>query len=91
MMTDTKAYTWYAIQDRILDCQRRGVRTSRGERMSLAAIARTMTPPVTRSTISLVVSGRGESARVKEAVERELGLVFWIKPRKDQKNDRRAA
>jgi hypothetical protein len=56
-----------------------GMVTSKGEPMSMAAIGRTLDPPVSRVTVCQVVSGNAESRRVKEAVERELGRPYWIK------------
>ena len=67
------------IRKKIIELWDQGVKTSKGEPMSLAAIGRTLDPPVTRQTVHLVVMGRAESARVKEAVEREIGQPYWIR------------
>lgn len=65
------------IKKRILDCQMEGRRTSKGERMTMASIARAMDPPVHHATIFMVVYGRSESRRVQAGIERELGERFW--------------
>jgi len=59
--------------------RRRGKKTSRGDEMSLAAIGRTLDPPVTRTAVYLVVDGHAESRRIKDAIERELGIPYWIR------------
>lgn len=56
-----------------------GKKTSKGEKMSLAAIARTLDPPVSRTSIYNVVDGKAESRRIKAAIERELGRAYWIR------------
>ena len=66
---------------RVRELRGRGVSTSKGEKMSLAAIARTMEPAPTRTSMYDVVYGRTESARIKAAIERELIKSFWIKKR----------
>lgn len=67
------------IRKKVIELRDQEVKTSKGEAMSLAAIGRTLDPPVTRQTVHLVVMGRSESARVKEAVEREVGQPYWIR------------
>jgi len=67
------------IRKRIMDMQDRGMLTSKGEAMSLAAIGRTLEPPVTRQTVCQVISGKRESARIKAAVEAELGQLYWVR------------
>ena len=67
------------IKKRIVDLQVAGVKTSKGEPLSLAAIARTRDPPVTRTMVSLVAQGKAESRRVKKAIEKELGQLYWIR------------
>lgn len=67
------------IQKRIIDLRARDARTSKGEPMSLAAIGRTLDPPVTRTCMYYVRDGRAESKRIKEAIERELGRAYWIR------------
>jgi len=68
-----------SIKTRLVELREQGFKTSRGEPMSLAAIARTLDPPVNRSAISLVVSGRAESKRIKAAIEKELNETYWIR------------
>ena len=68
-----------SIKQRVVDLRARGVKTSKGEPMSLAAIGRTLEPPVSRVTVYQVISGRAESRRVKDAVERELGQIYWVR------------
>jgi len=71
------------IRQRVVDLRSRGVLTSKGECMSLAAIGRTLEPPVNRATVYLIVGGRSESRRIKQAIERELDRIYWIrKPNK---------
>jgi hypothetical protein len=67
------------IKKRLIDLQTRGERTSKGEPISLAAIGRTLDPPVQRQAVYLVIQGKAESRRIKEAVERELGSPYWIR------------
>ena len=74
-----KRFVATAVRTRALELRRQGVRTSKGEKMSLAAIARTLDPPVSRISVYLVVDGKSESRRIKEAVERELQQPFWIR------------
>jgi len=87
MKKDVKMERWRKetaaiVKKRMISLQAAGVKTSRGESMSFAAIGRTLDPPVGRVTISLVVAGRRESRRVKEAIHRELGELYWCIPRK---------
>ena len=56
-----------------------GKTTSKGEPMSLSAIARTLDPPVSRVAVYLVIDGKAESSRIKAAIERELGKAYWIR------------
>lgn len=56
-----------------------GKKTSKGEKMSLAAIGRTLEPPVNRVSVYLIVDGKSESARIKAAIERELGKAYWVR------------
>jgi hypothetical protein len=65
------------IQQQIAELRLREKRTSKGEPMSLAAIGRTLDPPVSRVAVNLVMKGRAESERIKRAIERELGRPFW--------------
>ena len=67
------------IQKRIVDLRSWGVTTSKGEPMSMAAIGRTLDPPVTRTAMYNVRDGRSESRRIKAAIERELGQAYWIR------------
>lgn len=67
------------IRKRVVDLRQRDAKTSKGEPMSLSAVARTLDPPVTRTSVYLVVDGKAESARIKEAIERELGQPFWMR------------
>lgn len=76
---DYKKYISAQIQKRIIDLRQQGKKTSKGELMSLAAIARTLDPPVSRTMMYLVRVGQSESERVKLAIERELGQVYWIR------------
>ena len=81
-MTNTYISTVPArIKKRIIDLQGRGIKTSKGETMSLAAIGRTLDPPVTRQAVYIVSGGKAESRRIKGAVESELGETYWIKGR----------
>jgi len=79
------------IRQRIVELRQRGARTSKGEKMSLAAIGRTLDPPVTRISVYNVVDGKGESRRIKEAIERELGRAYWIRPSTGSGQERNAA
>ena len=67
------------IRKRIIDCQYQGVKTSKGERMSYAAIARVMDPPVGRVAVHLVANGQAESRRIKAAIEQQLNRAYWIR------------
>lgn len=67
------------IRKRIVELRQLGAKTSKGEKMSLAAIGRTLDPPVTRISIYNVIDGKSESRRIKEAIEKELGQTFWIR------------
>jgi len=67
------------IRKRIVELRQQGAKTSKGEKMSLAAIGRTLDPPVTRISIYNVIDGKSESRRIKEAIEKELGQAFWIR------------
>ena len=58
-----------------------------GEPMSLAAIARTLDTPVTRVSVHLVVDGKTESQRIKEAIERELGQLYWVRKKEKGSSD----
>ena len=68
------------IRKLVLELNKAGKKSSKGEPMSLAAIGRTLDPPVSKSAVSQVASGHSESARIKEAIERELDRVYWMKP-----------
>ena len=70
------------IRKRVVDLRQRGVKTSKGEAMSISAVARTLDPPVTRTSVYLVVDGKSESARIKGAIERELGRPYWVRTRR---------
>lgn len=65
------------IRAEVLRQRRLGRKTSKGEKMSLAAIGRTIDPPVSRTMIYLVVDGVSKSRRVKAAIEKELGSPYW--------------
>lgn len=67
------------IRIRVIVLRQQGATTSKGEKMSMAAIGRTLDPPVTRISIYNVVDGRAESRRIKEAIERELGKAYWVR------------
>lgn len=69
------------IYIRLAEMQARGRRTSRGERISLAAIGRTLDPPVHRITVYQVARDLVVSARVRAAIERELKKRFWPRGR----------
>ena len=69
------------IHDRVRQLRKKGTLTSKGERMSLAAIGRAADPPVSRVTMSLLVSGKTVSARLRETLERELGQPYWPRAR----------
>lgn len=78
---DYKRHVAVEIKKRVIELRQQGKKTVNGEPMSLAAIGRTMDPPVSRVTVYLVVEGKSESARVKEAIEKNLGRPYWIKKR----------
>jgi hypothetical protein len=67
------------IRNEVNRQRRHGKKTSKGEKMSLAAIGRTLNPPVSRIAVYLVVDDKSESRRIKEAIERELGKPYWIR------------
>jgi len=68
-----------AIHTRVIELRCMGVKTSKGEPMSLAAIARTLDPPVSRPMMTNVVKNVGVSERVRSGIEKELGQTFWFK------------
>lgn len=80
-MESSEYLEWVAsdIRKRIIDMRRVKKLTSKGEMMSMAAIGRTLDPPVTRVSVYLVVDGKAESHRIKNAIEREIGKAYWIK------------
>lgn len=79
METDSyKRFIAGEIRKRIIDLRQQGSKTSKGEPMSFASIGRTLEPPVTRTSVFLVVEGKVESHRIKRAIERELGRLYWI-------------
>ena len=61
------------------ECARKGITTSKGERMSYAAIARAMDPPRSRVAVYRTAEGDLNSQLVREAIERELGRPFWVR------------
>jgi len=67
------------IRNRITELRQKGVRTSKGEKMSMAAIGRALDPPVSHVAVLLVIDGKAESRRIKDAIERELDQVYWIR------------
>jgi len=67
------------IRMRVMELRRQGQRTSKGEKMSLAAIGRTLDPPVNRVSVYNIVDGTAKSERIRKAIERELGQVYWIR------------
>ena len=67
------------IRNRITELRQKGVLTSKGEKMSMAAIARTLDPPVSQVAVQLVIDGNSESRRIKDAIEKELDRVYWIR------------
>lgn len=74
-----KQYLAIEIREEAWRQGRLGKKTSKDERMSLAAIARTLDPPVTRTSIYNVVDGKSESRRIKKTIEKELGKSYWIR------------
>jgi len=67
------------IRNRITELRQKGVRTSKGEKVSMAAIGRALDPPVSHVAVLLVIDGRTESRRIKDAIEKELDRVYWIR------------
>jgi len=67
------------IRQRITELRHTGVKTSKGEPMSMSAIARTLDPPVSQVAVFLVIDGKAESRRIKDAIEKELDRVYWIR------------
>ena len=67
------------IRNRIVELRQNGVKTSKGEKMSMAAIGRTLNPPVTQVAVLLVIDGKAESRRIKDAIEKELEQLYWIR------------
>ena len=65
------------IMNRVRDFREDGILTSTGEKMSLAAIGRTVDPPVHRVSMQDVAKGKTESRRLKEAINRELKRPFF--------------
>jgi len=76
---DYKRFIATEIRMEAIRQKRSGKKTSCGAEMSLAAIGRTLDPPVTRTAVYLVVDGISESRRIKEAIEKELGKPYWIR------------
>lgn len=70
------------IRQRITELRHSGAKTSKGERMSMAAIGRAMDPPVSHVSVLLVIDGKTESRRIKDAIEKELDQVYWIRKEK---------
>lgn len=71
------------IMKRMVELQAMETMTSKGEPISMAAIGRTLDPPVSRVTVRGVISGEpGE--RVRRAIEKELrlGRIWHPKPKK---------
>jgi len=77
-------YLKITIRNRRNELRQKGVKTSKGEKMSFAAIGRVLDPPVTVTAVTLVVDGKTESRRIKDAIEKELGEVYWIKKQPDR-------
>lgn len=73
------------VMQRLVELQARGTLTSKGEPISLAAIGRTLDPPVTRVTVLHVRDG-AQSERVRRALERELktGAIWMPKKSRDR-------
>jgi hypothetical protein len=67
------------IRNRITELRQKGVRTSKGEKMSMAAIGRALDPPVSHVAVLLVIDGKTESRRIKDGIERELDRGYWIR------------
>ena len=72
------------IRKRVLELRHQGKKTTKGEPISLAAIGRTLDPPVSRISVYNVVDGKVESRRIKDAIERELGRPYWIRRKKHE-------
>jgi len=53
-----------SIRNRITELRHTGVKTSKGERMSMAAISRTLDPPVSHVAVFLVIDGGGLKRRL---------------------------
>ena len=68
-----------SIRNRITELRQKGVKTSKGEKMSMAAIGRAMDPPVSQVAVLLVIDGKAESRRIKDTIERELDQAYWIR------------
>lgn len=66
------------IRVRSIELRYRGVLTSKGEQMSLAAIGRTVEPPVTRIAVYRVIDGLSTSRKIRHAINRELGCDFFF-------------
>ena len=47
-----------SIRNRITELRQKGVKTSKGEKMSMAAIGRAMDPPVSQVAVLLVIDGQ---------------------------------
>ena len=67
------------IRNRIIELSQKGVKTSKGEKMSMAAIGRALDPPVSNVAVLLVIDGKAESRRIKDAIEKELDQIYWIR------------
>jgi len=67
------------IRNRITELRQKRMKTSKGELMSMSAIARAMDPPVSQVAVLLVIDGRIESRRIKDAIEKELDQIYWIR------------
>lgn len=67
------------IRNRINELRQQGIKTSKGEPMSMAAIGRTIDPPVNRVSVYYVVDGRSVSWRIRTAIEKELKQAYWIR------------
>lgn len=67
------------IRNEVIRQRRLGKKTSRGEEMSLAAIGRTLRPPVTRPAVYRTIDGILASERIRRAIEHELGKAYWMR------------
>ncbi len=65
------------IYARVRRLRKRGALTSKGEKMSLAAIGRAADPPASRVAIYGVAQGKIVSERLRRTIERELGQPYW--------------